>query len=140
MFSFDVSDVPNVSVAINLPGGSFDVSLEPPTAEERLIDEGFSFQVFNADGDAQANAYRNQFLRRCRRVVAWSGVNDPAGKPLPFSLVHLLKLISKHPSAIDQLRVAFVPLYSYDEKSVGEHDGPSPASAAAGQAIGNIRP
>lgn len=128
MFQFDNAVVPNVIRTINVPGGSFDVCLEPPSAEERLTDEGILYEMVKAKGEWHAAAYRDQFMRRCRRVVGWEGVNGTDGKPIPFSHEMLQRVMSKHPSVVDQLKDILPALYFVDEAALGESAAPSGAS------------
>ncbi|WP_010586312.1 hypothetical protein [Schlesneria paludicola] len=133
MFQFSDAVVPNVIRTINVPGGSFDVCLEPPSADERLTDEGILYEMVKANGARHAAAYRDQFMRRCRRIVDWIGITGTDGKPIPFSHEMLQRVMSKHPSVVEQLKDILAPLYFTDEAALGEPAAPWGASQPAAQ-------
>ncbi len=108
-FVFDDSEPENVPLTIKSRGSEFTLLLKPPTLE-RLIDDDILLLEANAsEGFSRALAARTS--RRIDCIVAWNGIVDPKGNPVPFSREMLLKLIAKMPSILNDLGPALTKLF-----------------------------
>ena len=129
MLIFDNASTVRVPVRILLKAGWFDLFLDSPSAEERIVDDAMGFEVIKSRGDAHTAAYRARFLRRLGRVASWEGIAKPDGSAIAYDQAALLKILDRHPAAIDQLNIALNQLYSTDEADLQKSAEPPRGSS-----------
>jgi hypothetical protein len=120
MFVFDDASPVRVNVDIVLKGGSFVLTLTPPSLEARTVDDAQSYEHYISAGQRSTEAFKARFFARLSAVTGWKGVNDAREEPLEFSQERLRALLGRHPAIIDQLGPHLAKLFMTDEAKVGE--------------------
>jgi hypothetical protein len=119
MFTLDLNAPGRVEAKITLAAGSFVLFLQPPSLDERTIDDGLAHAMYT-NPEKPAEHYLTKFLRRLDRVIGWDGVRDSSDKPIPFTPQALRQLLNKVPAVIPILSNHLHNLYSTDEVRLGE--------------------
>lgn len=111
MFTLDLSEENFIETTINADGGSFTLTLQQPSFEDKLGDDTASVAATAVQPERYSELTKQRFLKRLDRVIDWSGVSDPAGNAIPFSRTGLLRLISKSASISEQVGQELARLY-----------------------------
>lgn len=128
MFVFDQSEPVRIELPVSVGSASFVLFLDPPTAEQRISDDGLSFSLYFGQQPEGTDPYKTRYLSRLNNVVGWDGVTDAAGQSIAFSPVLLNRMLAKYPSVINVLAGAFAKLYAVDDATLGE-SGASPSDS-----------